>query len=145
MTVWLERARPARSEVYNRLDIQIAELWTRLGGLPSPMEAAGDLEGHLDRRKRTIQRRLEGNTLVIREVEQKPRPVKAAPSVRSNSANMWRSRATPTRLIGSTGKAFSPTSYDPERHITMQDVRHVHQQVMALVWDVEATSRRHAP
>ena len=40
VTVWLERA-GLRIQVYNRLDIQIAELWTRLGGLPSPMEAAG--------------------------------------------------------------------------------------------------------
>lgn len=34
-------------------------------------------------------------------------------------------------------EGIQPTSHDPERLITMQDVRHVHQQVMSLVWDVE--------
>ena len=34
------RGRPPRETVYLRLDTQIAELWQRTGGLPSPLEAA---------------------------------------------------------------------------------------------------------
>lgn len=30
--------RPPRSEVYERLDFQIQELWSRMGGLPNPLE-----------------------------------------------------------------------------------------------------------
>jgi hypothetical protein len=110
------RGRPARSEVYNRLDTQISELWNRLGGLPSPLEAAGiwkdiwTAEAHHSTA-------IEGNTLVIREYME----VKGY----ANAAD-WVYR-----------EGIQPTSYDPERHITMQDVRHVHQQVMALVWDVD--------
>ncbi|MDT5346895.1 MAG: hypothetical protein QOH91_182, partial [Mycobacterium sp.] len=62
------RGRPARSAVYNRLDTQISELWNRLGGLPSPLEAAGiwkdiwTAEAHHSTA-------IEGNTLVISEVQ----------------------------------------------------------------------------
>jgi Fic family protein len=34
-------------------------------------------------------------------------------------------------------EGIQPSSYDPERHITMQDVRRIHQQVMSLVWEIE--------
>lgn len=37
--------RPPRDEVYLRLDTQIAELWQRLGGLPSPAEARDVWDG----------------------------------------------------------------------------------------------------
>jgi hypothetical protein len=34
------RGRPSRQVVYERLDMQIAELWQRMGGLPSRAEAS---------------------------------------------------------------------------------------------------------
>ena len=34
------RGRPPREDVYTRLHVQINELWDRMGGLPSPVEAA---------------------------------------------------------------------------------------------------------
>ena len=34
------RGRPPRLDVYQRLQVQIDELWHRMGGLPSPVEAA---------------------------------------------------------------------------------------------------------
>ena len=37
--------RPPRREVYRRLRADVAELWERLGGLPSPQEAAGIWRG----------------------------------------------------------------------------------------------------
>jgi hypothetical protein len=36
------RGRPSRESIYQRLDMQIEELWQRMGGLPSPLEA-GDI------------------------------------------------------------------------------------------------------
>lgn len=36
----MARGRPSRATVYARLDNQLAELRTRLGGLPSPEESA---------------------------------------------------------------------------------------------------------
>lgn len=64
----MARGRPSRATVYARLDSQLAELRTRLGGLPSPEESAyvwADI-WHLEAHHSTA---LEGNTLVLREVE----------------------------------------------------------------------------
>ena len=128
------RGRPARSEVYTRLDTQIAELWNRLGGLPSPLEAAGiwkdiwTAEAHHSTA-------LEGNTLVIREVEQLLSEGRAVGAKQLREYMEVKGYANAADWVYREG--IQPTTYDPQRHITMQDVRHIHQQVMSLVWDVE--------
>ena len=77
----MARGRPARATVYARLELQMAELRPRLGGLPSPKEAEyvwADI-WHLEAHHSTA---LEGNTLVLREVEallEKGRAVGAKP------------------------------------------------------------------
>jgi len=65
----MARGRPSRATVYARLDAAIAELHDRLGGLPTPDEAAGVWSDiwHQEAHHSTA---LEGNTLVLREVEQ---------------------------------------------------------------------------
>jgi len=63
------RGRPPRSDVYSRLDSQIAELWQRMGGLPSPIEAK-DIWRHIWVVEAHHSTAIEGNTLVIREVEE---------------------------------------------------------------------------
>lgn len=128
------RGRPARSEVYDRLDTQIPELWNRLGGLPSPLEAAGiwkdiwTAEAHHSTA-------IEGNTLVISEVETLLDEGRAVGAKQLREYMEVKGYANAADWVYREG--IQPTSYDPERHITMQDVRHVHQQVMALVWDVD--------
>lgn len=64
----MARGRPSRATVHARLDSQIAELRTRLGGLPSPEESAYAWTDiwHLEAHHSTA---LEGNTLVLREVD----------------------------------------------------------------------------
>ncbi len=62
------RGRPSRQIVYARLESGVAELNSRLGGLPSPDESQfiwSDI-WHLEAHHSTA---LEGNTLVLREVE----------------------------------------------------------------------------
>lgn len=128
------RGRPARSEVYNRLDTQIPELWNRLGGLPSPLEAAGiwkdiwTAEAHHSTA-------IEGNTLVFSEVETLLHEGRAVGAKQLREYMEVKGYANAADWVYREG--IQPTSYDPERHIAMQDVRHVHQQVMALVWDVD--------
>lgn len=63
----MPRGRPSRATVYSRLDAVIDELH-RLGGLPTPEEADFVWRDiwHLETHHSTA---LEGNTLVIREVE----------------------------------------------------------------------------
>ncbi len=64
----MPRGRVSRETIYRRLDVQLADLKTRLGGLPSPKESEyiwSDI-WHLEAHHSTA---LEGNTLVLREVE----------------------------------------------------------------------------
>lgn len=64
----MARGRPSRVTVYLRLEAAIEELHTKFGGLPTPKELEtiwSDI-WHLEAHHSTA---LEGNTLVLREVE----------------------------------------------------------------------------
>lgn len=77
----MARGRPNRATVYDRLDSAITQMRDRLGGLPTPKESEhiwSDI-WHLEAHHSTA---LEGNTLVLREVEallEKGRAVGAKP------------------------------------------------------------------
>ena len=62
------RGRPSRTSVYQRLERALVELNERYGGLPNPNEAQSiwDDIWHQEAHHSTA---LEGNTLVLREVE----------------------------------------------------------------------------
>ena len=64
----MARGRPSRATVYARLEAALGELRDRLGGLPSPKESEAIWSDiwHLEAHHSTA---LEGNTLVLREVE----------------------------------------------------------------------------
>ncbi len=64
----MARGRPSRESVYARMEPAARDL-QRLGGLPSPSESGAiwDDIWHLDAHNSTA---LEGNTLVLREVEE---------------------------------------------------------------------------
>jgi hypothetical protein len=63
-----ERGRPSRTIVYERLGLALTELDQRFGGLPSPKEAESIWADiwHQEAHHSTA---LEGNTLVLREVQ----------------------------------------------------------------------------
>ena len=63
------RGRPRREDVYRRVHTQIGELRERMGGLPSPAEADGIWRGiwYEEAHHSTA---IEGNTLVLKQVEQ---------------------------------------------------------------------------
>lgn len=64
--------RPTRAELYSRLDTQIAELWLRMGGLPSPIEASDIWRGiwrGIWFEEAHHSTAIEGNTLVLKQVE----------------------------------------------------------------------------
>lgn len=64
------QGRPSREMIYERLDTQIAELWQRMGGLPSPVEAAAaDIWRGIMVEEVHHSTAIEGNTLVLRQVE----------------------------------------------------------------------------
>ena len=129
----MARGRPSRATVYARPDSQLAELRTRLGGLPAPEESAyvwTDI-WHLEAHHSTA---LEGNTLVLREVETLlaqgravgAKPLKEYMEVKGyGDAASWVYR-----------EAMGAGDRTTETLITVQGVRHIHHLAMSPVWQV---------
>ena len=136
------RGRPSRASVYERLGHALAELDQRLGGLPSPKEAESIWADiwHQEAHHSTA---LEGNTLVLREVEMllvRGRAVGAKPLREYNEVKGY---ADAARWV--YGQAMEPGDWHDGRLLTMSEVRHVHHLAMTPVWDVaphpDATDR----
>jgi Fic family protein len=138
----LARGRPSRATIYARLDFAIAELNDRLGGLPSPKESEyvwSDI-WHLEAHHSTA---LEGNTLVLREVEallDKGRAVGAKPLSEYMEVQGY---GTAARWV--YAHAIDPGDWRTDALITMHEVRQVHTLAMSSVWQVaphpDATDR----
>jgi Fic family protein len=136
------RGRPSRATVYARLGAAIAELNDRLGGLPSPKESEyvwTDI-WHLEAHHSTA---LEGNTLVLREVEvllEKGRAVGAKPLREYMEVQGY---GTAARWV--YAQALDPGAWRTEALVTMHEIRQVHSLAMSPVWQVaphpDATDR----
>jgi hypothetical protein len=138
----MARGRPSRATIYARLDSAIGELNDRLGGLPSPKESEyvwSDI-WHLEAHHSTA---LEGNTLVLREVEvllDKGRAVGAKPLREYMEVQGYGNAA---RWV--YAHAIDPGDWRTEGLISMHEVRQVHSLAMSPVWQVaphpDATDR----
>jgi Fic family protein len=109
------------------------ELGSRLGGLPSPEEAGWvwDDIWHLEAHHSTA---LEGNTLVLREVEallDKGKAVGAKPLKEYMEVRGYGDAATWVYREGMGGGDREAVTL-----ITVQEVRHIHHLCMSLVWQV---------
>jgi Fic family protein len=136
------RGRPSRASVYERLGRALTELDQRFGGLPNPKEAESIWADiwHQEAHHSTA---LEGNTLVLREVQMlldQGRAVGAKPLKEYNEVKGY---ADAARWV--YGQALEPGDWHDGRLLTMSEVRHVHQLAMTPVWDVaphpDATDR----
>lgn len=129
----MPRGRPSRAAVYVRLDHMLAELRTRLGGLPSPEESGfvwSDI-WHLEAHHSTA---LEGNTLVLREVEsllEKGRAIGAKP-LKEYMEVLGYAAAASWVYSEAMGRSDRPS----DTLISVQEIRHVHHLAMSLVWQV---------
>lgn len=140
--VAMARGRPSRATVHARLEASIAELNERFGGLPSPDEATfvWDDIWHLEAHHSTA---LEGNTLVLREVEallDRGRAVGAKPLKEYMEVQGY---AAAARWV--YGQAVEP-AFDPNSMlITMTELRRIHELVLGPVWQIaphpEASAR----
>jgi hypothetical protein len=105
------RGRPARSEVYRRLDEAFEQLRTRMGGLPGPVEAE-DIWKAIWFEEAHHSTALEGNTLVLKQVEQllaEGRAVGRAALPSRPERERRRQDGPPTRLPSySSGEAHLP-------------------------------------
>jgi Fic family protein len=138
----MARGRPARATVYARLDSAISELNERLGGLPSPKESEyvwSDI-WHLEAHHSTA---LEGNTLVLREVEvllEKGRAVGAKPLKEYMEVQGY---GTAARWV--YAQAVDPGDWHTGELISIQEIRQIHFLAMSPVWQIaphpEATDR----
>lgn len=137
----MSRGRPSRASVYARLDAALVELKQRLGGLPEPEEADFVWRDiwHLEAHHSTA---LEGNTLVIREVEallDQGRAVGAKPLKEYMEVKGYGDAASWVY-----GQAHHATNSTPEP-VTLREVREIHRTVMEPVWQVaphpDATDR----
>jgi Fic family protein len=134
--------RPPRQVVYERLAVQIQELRDRLGGLPSPPEAAGiwrDIwleEAHHSTA-------IEGNTLVQKQVQRLLDEGRAVGDKELSEYMEVRGYANAAEWV--YGRAIEPGSWTTEELVTLTDLRHIHKLTMDLVRDVaphpQATDR----
>ncbi|MEJ5912887.1 Fic family protein [Pseudokineococcus sp. 1T1Z-3] len=129
----MARGRPTRATVYARLDRSITELRERLGGLPSAAEARAvwDDIWHLEAHHSTA---LEGNTLVLREVEQlleQQRPVGRKPLKDYLEVQGYGEAA---RWV--YAQALEPSHAGPDDLLTIMELRHIHHLAMGPVWTV---------
>lgn len=129
----MAKGRPSRQTVYSRLDLAIAELRDRLGGLPSPKESEviwTDI-WHLEAHHSTA---IEGNTLVLREVEtllDKGRAVGAKPLKEYMEVTGY---AEAARWVYE--QALEPDDWSTGGLISVNEVRRIHALAMTPVWGV---------
>lgn len=129
----MNRGRPGRAMVYARLENAIAELNDRLGGLPTPKESEfiwSDI-WHLEAHHSTA---LEGNTLVLREVEallETGRAVGAKPLREYMEVQGYAAAASWVYAQG-----VDSGDWHGGDLITVTEVRQVHARAMGPVWEV---------
>src|SRR5918996_574676 len=136
------RGRPPREAVYQRLDTEIAELWQRLRGLPSPVEAEGIWRG-IWFEEAHHSTAIEGNTLVLKQVEALLSEGRAVGNKELSEYLEVRGYATAADWV--YGHGIQPGEWSEGKLVSLADVRHVHSLAMTPVWDVaphpQATDR----
>lgn len=125
--------RPSRGDIYRRLEEASAELRDRLGGLPSPAEADAIwttiwfAEAHNSTA-------LEGNTLVLRQVERLLADGLAVGNKELKDYMEVRGYADAAKWV--YGQALEPGAWTDGNLLTLTEVRQVHTTAMAPVWGV---------
>ena len=129
----MPRGRPPRETVYKRLDIQIDELWTRLGGLPDPLEAADIWRGiwYEEAHHSTA---LEGNTLVLKQVEALLAEGRAVGNKELREYMEVKGYADAAEWV--YRQAHAVPDVDDRAVVSLTEVRNIHTAAMAPVWDV---------
>ena len=114
--------------------VQVGELENRLGGLPSPVEAAG-LWRDIWYEEAHHSTAIEGNTLVLKQVERLLNDGKAVGNKELSEYLEVRGYANAAEWVYE--QAVSPTgSTTPGTILTISEVRHVHHAAMSPVWEV---------
>ena len=129
----MTRGRPSRQSVYGRLEEAIDDLRTRLGGLPSLVEAEAiwDELWHQEAHHSTA---LEGNTLILNEVRQLLDEGRAVGSKELKEYMEVVGYATAAKWV--YGQALQPGDWSNGDLLSLQEVRTIHYESMTPVWNV---------
>lgn len=133
--------RPSRRDIYSRFETAIREL-DNYGGLPKPHEAPAVWDGiwHLEAHHSTA---LEGNTLVLREVEQLLAEKRAVGSKALKDYLEVLGYGEAAQWVYT--QAVAPSTWQHPGLINVTELRNIHRVAMTPVWDVapheDATSR----
>lgn len=130
----MPRGRPSRVTVYQRLEEAVAELRERLGGLPTPAEAE-DIWADIWHQEAHNSTAIEGNTLVLREVERLLEEGKAVGSKPLRDYMEVRGYGDAAHWV--YGQALEPGEWNNGELLTLHEVRSVHHMAMTPVWTVD--------
>lgn len=125
--------RPPRHLVYQRLDEAITELRLRMGGLPSPTEAA-DIWTSIWYQEAHHSTALEGNTLVMQQVEQLLAEGRAVGNKDLSEYMEVKGYADAARWVYS--HALEPGEWRSDEILSMTELRHIHELALGPVWGV---------
>jgi Fic family protein len=126
--------RPSRQQIYRRLDEAMAELRSKLGGLPSPTEAEAiwTTIWYEEAHNSTA---LEGNTLVLKQVERLLGEGVAVGNKRLREYMEVKGYADASRWVYE--HAIAPGEWSDGKLVTLTELRHIHALAMSPAWDVE--------
>lgn len=125
--------RKSREFIYTQLDEGVRELASRLGGLPSPEEAE-DIWGDIWYQEAHNSTAIEGNTLVLREVEVLLGEGRAVGDKQLAEYMEVQGYADAAKWV--YGQGLAPGDWTDGDLITLAEVRHVHTLAMTKVWQV---------
>lgn len=133
MATETRRGRKSREAIYRQLEDGAEELRSRLGGLPTPIEAE-DIWGDIWYQEAHNSTAIEGNTLVLREVELLLKEGRAVGDKQLAEYLEVQGYAEAAQWVYQQGLA--PGDWSTGELVTVTEVRHVHRVAMAKVWEV---------
>lgn len=119
--------------MHGRLDAHVQELKTRLGGLPLPAEAE-QIWTEIWQHEAHHSTALEGNTLVLSEVEKLLAEGKAVGAKELKEYLEVTGYAKAAKWVYAEALRQREQAHEPL--LTIQEIRHVHHEVMSDVWTV---------
>jgi Fic family protein len=127
------RGRPSRETIFERFAAALAEL-DQFGGLPTPVEASSiwDDLWHLEAHNSTA---IEGNTLVLREVERLLEDGKAVGAKPLKDYLEVRGYGDAARWVYAQARGDRGPRSD--KLVTITEIREIHRLAMSPVWEVE--------
>lgn len=129
----MARGRPSRQTIYSQLDDAIEDLRSRMGGLPSPVEAE-EIWDDLWHQEAHHSTALEGNTLILNEVRKLLDEGRAVGSKELKEYMEVIGYGAAAKWV--YGQAMEPGDWTTSDLLSLQEVRTVHYEAMTPVWNV---------